>query len=298
MRVRGDWRSNPKKRIELIMKNRKLNSAKKLALAGAGIVILAMPIIVGVLDAPVILAQQPDAALEFEVASVRPANPDRTGILIEFPPGGGLHATSATLKDLIETAYQVRSFQILEGPSWTGATRYNVNATSASPARETLSAQQRNDEVRLKVQALLKDRFKLNIHRETREIPEYSLVVTRNGVKTAALRATNSPRKGINAGKGTMTGEAAPMSALVFYLSRQLDRPVVNDTGLEGNYDFTLQWTPDQLSPSTPDGQSVLDPSGPSLFTAVQEQLGLRLAATKGLVDVIVIDGVERPSEN
>jgi uncharacterized protein (TIGR03435 family) len=94
-----------------------------------------------------------------------------------------------------------------------------------------------------------------------------------------------------------MLGEAASITQLAYKLSRLLQRPVVNNTGLEGNYDFKLEWTPD-LGPSAPDGQPVDTSGGPFIFSALQEQLGLRLEATKGPVDVLVIDHVDKPSEN
>jgi uncharacterized protein (TIGR03435 family) len=125
----------------------------------------------------------------------------------------------------------------------------------------------------------------------------YSLLVAKNGVKTGSLRATSNPRRGINARQGEMVGEAAPMAILASRLSNQLGRPVVNNTGLEENYDFDLQWAPD-LGPAVQDAQTAADSAGPSIFTALQEQLGLRLEAIKGPVEVIVIDQVENPSEN
>jgi uncharacterized protein (TIGR03435 family) len=238
---------------------------------------------------------------------VKPANLDDSGTLVNFVPGGGLRVTNATLKDLIETAYQLRSFQILAGPSWIGVTRYDVTASSGARAEDATSAtrtipsdqqiQQSNDEVRKKVQALLKDRFQFKAHRETRELPMYSLVVAKNGIKTGSLRAMSNPRKGINARPGAMVGEAAPMAILASRLSSQLGRPVVNNTGLKENYDFDLQWVPD-LGPAAQGAQTAADSAGPSIFTALQEQLGLRLEAIKGPVEVIVIDQVEKPSEN
>lgn len=220
-------------------------------------------------------------AQEFEVASIKPASSDRNGMLVSFVPGGGLRVSNATLKDLIETSYQVRSFQILSGPSWIGVARYDVTATSEAPVDDSV--------VRREVQSLLKKRFQLQTHRETRELPEYSLVVEKSGIKPEGLRVSENRRRGINARQGAMTGEAAPMASLALVLSRQLERPVVDNTGLQGNYDFMVEWTPDLADSDSP---------GPSLFTALREQLGLRLEATKGPVEVIVVDGAEKPSEN
>ena len=149
----------------------------------------------------------------------------------------------------------------------------------------------------MKVQALLKDRFQLQLHRETRTGSIHSLAIAKGGVKSSGLSATQGPHRGINAGQGTMLGEAASTADLTSKLARLLGRPVTNNTGLEGNYDFKLEWTPD-LGPSAPGGEPAETSVGPSLFSALQQQLGLRLEATKGPVDVLVIDHVNKPSEN
>lgn len=289
------------RRVEEIMLNRatcKLNIGRRLLLAAAGVTAVIVPVAVGVVRTPSVCAQQPAAALEFDAVSVKPSNPNSSnGTVVEVTPSGRLHVANATLKDLIETAYDIRSFQIEGGPKWADATRYDVEATPGAPTQSAAAPQAGWTDVRFEVQAMLKDRFQLQLHRDTRIGPIYSLVIAKGGIKSSGLSATQSPQKGINAGQGTMLGEAASMTQLAYKLSRLLQRHVVDNTGLEGNYDFKLQWTPDLGSPA-PDGQTGEDSSGPSLFTAIREQLGLRLEATKGPVDVVVIDHVDRPSEN
>jgi bla regulator protein blaR1 len=242
-------------------------------------------------------AQQSTAPLEFDAASVKPSNPNSTsGTVVSATSGGRLHVVNATLKDLLETAYDVRSFQIEGGPKWADAARFDVDATpDANAEGGALPAGWTN--VRVEVQALLKDRFQLQLHRETKIGTVFSLAIAKGGFKPGNLSATQGTHKGINASAGSMLGEAASMTDLANKLSRVLGRPVVNNTGLEGNYDFKVEWAPDSGA-STPDGQPVETSAGPSLFTALQEQLGLRLDATKGPVDVLIIDGVERPSAN
>jgi uncharacterized protein (TIGR03435 family) len=241
---------------------------------------------------------QETGPLEFDAVSVKPSDPNSpNGTLVSMTPGGRLHVVNATVKDLIETAYGVRSSQIEEGPKWADATKYDVNATPGTSPQGAATLPPGWTNVRLKVQALLKDRFQLQLHRETRIVSIYSLVTAKGGVKSSVLSATQSPHRGINAGRGTMLGEAALMTDLIDKLTRLLGSPVVNNTGLEGNYDFKLEWTPD-LGPSAPDGQPVETSVGPSLFSALQQQLGLRLEATRGPVDVLVIDYVDKPSEN
>jgi uncharacterized protein (TIGR03435 family) len=257
-----------------------------------------VPIAVGAFRIPAVRAQQPSGPLEFDAVSVKPSNPSSIhGTVVDVTPGGTLHVVSATLKDLIETAYDVRTFQIEGGPAWAGATKYDVDATPGTRPQSAAVPPPGWTNVRFKVQALLKDRFQLQLHRETRIAPIYSLAIAKGGIKSSVMPATQSPHRGINAGQGTMLGEAASMKDLADKFSRLLGCPVVNNTGLERNYDFKLEWTPDP-GPSAPDGQPVESPLGPSLFSALPQQLGLRLEATKGPVDVLVIDHVDKPSEN
>jgi uncharacterized protein (TIGR03435 family) len=208
-----------------------------------------------------------------------------------------LHVANATVRDLIETAYDVRTFQIEGGPKWADAANYDVDATPGTRPQDAVVPPPSWTNVRLKVQALLKDRFQLQVHRETKIAPIYSLTIAKGGIKSRVLSATQSPQRGITAGPASMLGEAASMTQFAYKLSRLLQRPVINNTGLEGNYDFKLEWTPDP-GPSAPDGQPVETSLGPSLFTALQQQLGLRLEGTKGPMDVLVIDHVDKPSEN
>jgi bla regulator protein blaR1 len=256
-----------------------------------------MPLTASAFHLPPIRAQQPAGSLEFDVAAIKPSNSNSTsGTVVNVTAGGRLHVVNASLKDLIETAYDVRSFQIEGGPKWADATKYDVDATPGVTLQGT-AVPPGWTSVRFEVQALLKDRFQLQIHRETKTAPIYSLVIAKGGIKSSVLSAASGPQKGINASQGAMLGEAASMTQLAYKLSRLLQRPVVNNTDLEGNYDFKLEWAADPGT-SAPDGQFVDASAGPSLFSALQEQLGLRLESTKGLVDVLVIDHVELPSAN
>ena len=299
--VSGVTGSNLKRRVESIMMNRNachLNFARRLLLAAAGFTAVVLPLAVGAFHIPPVRAQQLAGPLEFDAASVKPSNPNSTnGTVVSVTPGGRLHVVNATLKDLIEAAYDVRSFQIEGGPKWANATKYDVDATPGTRPQSAAFPPQNWTNVRFEVQALLKDRFQLQLHREARVAPIYSLAIAKGGIRSSVLSATQSPQKGITASQGTMLGEAASMTQLAYKLSRLFERPVVNNTGLEGNYDFKLQWTPDP-PPSAPDGQPVDTSVGPSIFSALQEQLGLRLEATKGPVDVLIIDHVDQPSEN
>jgi bla regulator protein blaR1 len=293
--------SNLKRRVEAIMMNRgtnRLSLGMRLLLTAAGFTAVIMPIAGGLFRMAPVHAQQPAGPVEFDAVSVKPSDPNSGhGTVVEVTPGGTLHVVNATVKDLIETAYDVRIFQIEGGPKWADATKYDVDATPGARPQGAAGPAPGWTNVRLKVQTLLKDRFQLQLHRESRNEPIYSLVVARGGIKAGGLRVTQSPHRGINAGQRTMLGEAASMKDLAYKFSRLLGRQVVDNTDLEGNYDFKLEWTPD-LGASGPDGQPMETSIGISLFTALPQQLGLRLEATKGPVDVLVVDRVEKPSEN
>jgi uncharacterized protein (TIGR03435 family) len=232
-------------------------------------------------------------AQTFDTASIKPSGRNANGSTYDYQPGGGLRVRSGTLQGLIESAYDVRDFQVAGGPSWLNTDQFDILARSESAA----AGLSRADDVkatRIRLQALLADRFHLVVHRETRELQEYALSVDKGGPRMAALRstATSNPRGGIQQTCGQLIGTQASLSQVVFALSRQMRRPVVDRTGLTGRYDFLLNWTP-ELAPCA----DATD-NAPSIFTALQEQLGLRLDSIKGPVDTIVVDRAERPSAN
>jgi uncharacterized protein (TIGR03435 family) len=227
----------------------------------------------------------------FDVASIKLNNSGAQGGGLSFRPGR-LDATNVTLKQLIAQAYGIRAEgvrdlgnRIVGGPGWASTERYNVTARAEQPASgETLKAM---------AQRLLEERFQLKVHRETKEMPVYALAVGKNGPKFKASGAEGeaSVSQGAVQGKYRVTAHKMPMSVLAAMLENQMDRIVVDKTGLEGNFDFQLEWALD-LNASAGDG------SAGSVFTAVQEQLGLRLESAKGPVEVIVIDHAEKVSEN
>jgi uncharacterized protein (TIGR03435 family) len=239
--------------------------------------------------------QLPPAAPAFDAASVKASKPgDSRGSTFQFTPGGGLMITNGTLRDIIETAYNVRDFQIPGGPGWLNSERYDISARSASDSTQT--------ETRIKLQTLLAQRFQLRVHREMREVPVYALVAGRSGSKLVEAGASVSERStaGIRASCGHIAGTMASMANLAVYLERQLRRPVVDRTGLSGRYNFQLDWAPDSGPCSMPAdaGAAVGSSDGPSIFTAVQEELGLKLESTKGPVEAVVVDHAQKPDEN
>jgi uncharacterized protein (TIGR03435 family) len=251
------------------------------------------------------------AQLTFEVASIKPSNPDGPG-MIRLMPGGGLTMTNIPLRAMITFAYDVRDFQVSGAPGWAGTERFDVTARAErssaegpdEPAKMT-DAQRKTgrDQVAERLRALLADRFQLAVHRETKDQPIYALVVSKNGAKLKEVKEPG-PRQGMSMNRGRLEGFAAPMEMLGTVLSNAMGRPVVDKTGLPGKYDFVLEWTPDPGADARAQGfgdgitEPAPAPGGPTIFTALQEQLGLKLESQKGPVENIVIDRVEKPSEN
>ncbi len=233
----------------------------------------------GMAALPALRAQPPS----FEVVSVKPNN-SGSGRSSESTGPGLLTATNITINSLIQQAFGVRAFQISGGPGWLTSENYDIAAkTGTSKDLSEL-------ELRPYIQALLADRFRFRYHRETKEMQVYSLVVARGGAKlpvdSGEGDATTNVTNG--AGKSTVQSTRSSMAHLASLLGARLDRVVNDNTGLTEKYRIQLEWAPNPAPES----------AEPSLFTALQEQLGLRLEATKGPVEIIVIDGVEKPSEN
>jgi uncharacterized protein (TIGR03435 family) len=234
-----------------------------------------------------VLAQpQQSVNPEFDVASIRPSNPSHVGAQMFFR-GETFTAVTVTLKDLIALAYDVRRDLIFGGPSWNDSEKYDVSAKTGPAGSST--------QAKLMLQSLLEDRFRLKLHRETRDLPIYALLISKNGPK---VREVGALGKGIRPGKGQLAGYGVPLSLLASVLSDQLGRSVVDRTGLTAYYDFMMEWSADDAQPLAPDAPPGGDSTRPSIFTAIQEQLGLRLEAQKGPVDVLVIDSAARVSDN
>jgi bla regulator protein BlaR1 len=319
--------SDLKKRIVRIMTQRvgrRLTIGKKVLLAGAALVAVAGPVIFGLMSAPQSRAQSPAAATtprpSFDVASIKP-NHEATGLFRIRAEPGMLLADGATVKFLMQFAYHVNDSQISGGPGWIDSEHYSIDAKrddSSAGARTKLTRDEEGEQLRLMIQSLLADRFKLVLHHETKDLPVYALVVAKNGPKLRESppspddeappgpptpdgpQARHSFRMN---GGGQLSVIAENLDSFADLLSHQLGRPVLNNTGLKGNYDFTLKWTPDRgrgLMPGAPPGDAAppQEESGPTIFTALQEQLGLKLESQKGPVDTLVIDQVERPTEN
>jgi uncharacterized protein (TIGR03435 family) len=219
----------------------------------------------------------------FEVASVKPNN-SGSGSSSESTVPGRLTATNITISSLIQSAFGLKDFQIAGAPGWLRDDKYDI-------AAKTGTTKDLNEkELRPYLQALLADRFRFRYHRETREMQVYSLVIAKGGVKMKPHEGGGDSTTNVSSGSGrsSMNSTNAAMAHLADLLGGRLDRVVIDNTGLPGVYDLKLEWAPNPSPEST----------DPSLFTALQEQLGLKLESTKGSVEIIVIDNIERPSEN
>jgi len=246
------------------------------------------------------VAQQPERP-SFEVASIKPGDPNERRVSLFIQPGGKLTTINASLQMMIGFAYDVRDHQISGGPTWLDSAKFNVEAKAPSDIKIPPGPEGAG-QLRLMLQSLLADRFKLVVHRETRQQQVYDLVVDKGGLRMKDTNVTPGQRQGLGmSGRGDVTGTAAPVPLLVNFLSQQLGQSVVDKTGLTGRYDFTLKWTPDPGTAAGPQpGADAAPPeaSGPSIFTAVQTDLGLKLQSAKGPVEMVVIDSVEKPDAN
>jgi uncharacterized protein (TIGR03435 family) len=268
---------------------------------------------------------------QFEVASVKASPQGRIGGQLGRAPGGRLTASNVPLALLIQNAYRVRPFQVIGGPDWMTTDRWDIDARAEEgsiPPQAGPSDPNVADPYSLRLQSLLEDRFKLRIRRETRDLPIFELTVAKGGLKAklsddqspfrppergappppppSLRQGRPMPRGSISLfGGGGLQAAAIPFVNFAATLSQIVGRTVVDKTELKGLYDFDLKWTPDAgqtIGPPGPLPRGVetppIDPSGASLVTALQEQLGLKLESSKGPVEVLVIDSVSRPSEN
>jgi uncharacterized protein (TIGR03435 family) len=267
-----------------------------------------------------VLTAQTPVSPAFESASIKPnTSSDQTSSSV-VQPGGRYSATNATLRMLVQTAYGVHDDQIVGGPTWTHSARFDVVAKAEGNASTGVFI----DRARLMLRQMLADRFRLTLHHETRDLPIYALVVARrdgrlgpqlrpsDAVECTAAEALN-PRAPAPTGdpdvrlpcgggfsrQGHMAARASMFVMFVTGLSNWSDRLVFDRTALAGSFDWDLQWSAERLSADTPNAASDRSSdAGLSLFTALQEQLGLKLESTTGPVDALVIDHVERPTED
>ena len=318
------------RRVEQIMRNQPpppLTAGKKLVIAAITATAVAAPIGVGFLIAPRLMAQSiPDAngrTLTFEAASVKPNKSIERNRGAGFQPGGRFLARNMTLRSLVGIAYgtpqPLPSFRVVGGPAWIDSDGFDIEAKAVGDFQETQGGPGFSNSGELMLRTLLADRFHLKAHTETRDLPIYALVQARsNGslgprlsrsnvdcdaavaaaVAARAAGATPSPAdRPVCAFRG-FTGSGVTLGQLSAVLTPLLQRVVLDRTGLSGRFDVDLALTSEQLRRPDAPGGSDASLDSPSIFTTLQEQLGLKLESTKGPVEVVLIDVAEHPTEN
>jgi uncharacterized protein (TIGR03435 family) len=262
---------------------------------------IAVPFALGQTHAPQNSATTPNTSgsrLAFDVVSIRPSAAYVSDSLNHASAPGELIVTGITVKDLIVEAYGLRPFQVLGGPSWMDSERYDVHAKVVDDSaddrvdklvRDNAASSRKAAEIMMargpRLQSLLVDRFGLKVHASSKEMSTYALAVGKNGSKLHSHPPTPYIVR-----VGLIQGQGVPINVLISNLSFDLGKVLVDKTGLTGYYDIDLEWTPDDAMAD--------DSSAPSLSTALQEQLGLKLESQKSQVQVLVVDHLERPSPN
>ena len=241
------------------------------------------------------------AAPSFDVASIRANTTASDGRhhIYNDPAESHFRTVNLSIKDLIQFAYGMPDSQILGGPAWLDSAMYDIDAKSDASVDAQLHAlpsSEARHQKQLMVQALLADRFQLATHQETRQLPLFNLILAKGG---PTFKVDNSVGNTIDTGRNHLhiSGTQDTVATLARELAQVLGRVVVDDTGLTGTYDLRLRWTQDNDPPPMLNGQPDPNPA-PDIFTAIQEQIGLKLESGKGPVPVLVVDHIERPSEN
>ena len=266
----------------------------KVMLSVAALAMPSIPFVIGIIRAQ---SLPPAPKYGYEAVSIHRSAPGQTGERFGVGPMGGLRTTNTPVMLLLSFAYDVPDYRFADAPGWVSSERYDILLTPDTPdvapgpdapARDALASMGRNQQ---RLRAVLRDRFGLVLRVETRELRVYALIQAKGGSKLSAV-AGDRPATFHNNGKaGHVEAIRAPIKLLTDFLARELGRPVNDETGLNGVYDFKLEW-----NPQTESGD--VAPDAPSLFTALTEQLGLRLESKKGPAQVYVIEKIERPSDN
>ena len=318
--------SNLKKRIEEILAHRPAKSIRafeKLLLGAIGLAAIVAPIIIGAFGALPIRAQsQPAGRLAFAAASIRENKSPQGGMNFQFLPGGRFVARGVPLAIVVAAAYDVpfQPSRLTGGPDWMYRTAFDIEATAEEGAIPAgASTKVRDEKIRLMLQTLVADRFKMTIRRAMKDLPVYAIVVRNGGPKLqkssidekncTSQATTIGDRRSCHSFEGGqgrgVHGEAVTISDLVSWISIWADRPIIDKTGLTQLYNIqTDGWVPIRPRPPRPLGQEPSaedlafgDPARPTLFQ-IFDQLGLKVESQTGPVEILVIEHAERPSEN
>jgi uncharacterized protein (TIGR03435 family) len=249
-----------------------------------------LPLLLGVASTYCYVFGQAPQPSRFDVVSIKPSAMLNTNKTFRFTRDGGFRAGNYSLKDLIRLGWDVRAFQIVGGPGWLDTERYDVEAKPDVPFRPlSAEGEERHREM---VQAMLQDRFRLQVHQQKKEMNVYYLVLAPGLPKLKRTGDAREPTTQMRDGRGQMWATKFDMELFARYLGGELGFPVIDQTGLAGVYDFELSWNPD-------DGRTAADTdSRPSMVTAIKEQLGLELKRGKGQVEMVVVDYAEKALAN
>ena len=293
--------SDLKKRIRGIMTwraSRPVTVRGKVILTVAALGMLFTPLIIGIVRAQ---SLPPKPAYTYSVAAIHRSAPGARGSQWDAGPQGGLRTINTTPLVLMEWAYQVPEDRLSGLPAWAKSEHYDVTFTPAEPeiaesdfANATEMARRNRNWQRL--QAVLRDRFHLVLREENHQLPMYAMVQDRKGAKLTRTDAQDSSF--VQNPRGHLVATAETIDRLLPVLEGEVGRPIIDRTGLKGMFSFTLGWDPSLEATGASSPDSSLDSAGLSIFTALREQLGLRLESTKGPVPVYVVEKIERPTEN
>lgn len=231
----------------------------------------------------------------FAVSAIKPSGAQSgQGLSVKFEPGGRFVARNANVRLLIKIAYNLNDDEVSGGPSWIGLTKFDIDAAPDPALESTGNGDADRARNRRMLQGLLRDRFQLKLRPEMKEMQTYALVVAKGGPKLSKSAGTEGDTH-FRGGVGTITGVAVSMDQLAAGVEDWVGHPVKNMTGLEGRYDLKLEWTPDQASAAN---DAVAADSGPTIFTALHQQLGLSLEGRKIQAPCEFVESVAAPSEN
>jgi uncharacterized protein (TIGR03435 family) len=219
----------------------------------------------------------------FEAASIKRSTALENGTDLDTTPGT-MTIRNFSLRSLVRVAYGVKEYQVVGGPKWMDSERYNINAKAAGPAKDR--------ELMMMLRTLLGERFKVEVHQESKASQGYALLPAKGGLKIKPV--VGGGNSSTSSHGGSLTAKGVSMARLCDWLARRLNAPVMDATGIGGVFDFKLEWTPEEAPPGTPAS------AGPdfSLMAALQEQIGVKLEGRKVPMELIVVDRAEKPSEN
>jgi len=261
----------------------------------------ALLLAMGIAAAIPVLAQAPDLkAPAYDVVTVKPHKPGDGSVSIDIDDDI-YSASNVSLKMLIRYAYDLKTEDQITGlEGWANSNRYDIQAkidAETMAAMKGLKDEQRGKIEQRMMQAMLAERFHLTLHHETKELPIYALVVTKSGAKLKSATEEEAKNDSMSSNNQHLTATGVDMERLSEYLSQRLHRMVQDRTGLTAKYDFTLEWAPDEAAGEASAAAAGASPL-PSLMTAVEEQLGLRLETAKGPVDLVVVERADLPTVN